>query len=225
MIELLIECGADIHVVDQNGNTLLHDAVRSANRNMVEFIVGLEVNICARDSSGRTAFDLAKLIAGHIDPTIDACIRLGKIISADSSNAYCRMFLREDLLTRENRADVSDYNWLRTTVGVDVCLYNGIIHAITSDQRKLKEHCPLVLPRDDFFLKYCSINMFLRDIMVASGALQPPPPFRLPPPVVFAPPAVDAAAVDDSVVALPPGNDSADAAFATPVDDETDFLA
>ncbi|XP_048258008.1 fibronectin type 3 and ankyrin repeat domains protein 1-like [Haliotis rufescens] len=61
VVELLVSEGADVSLVDRNGNNILHYACYEGHLETVKFVLSLHVvDIDARDNDGRTAADLAR---------------------------------------------------------------------------------------------------------------------------------------------------------------------
>ncbi|XP_067669994.1 histone-lysine N-methyltransferase EHMT2-like [Haliotis asinina] len=61
MVELLVSRGADVSLVDDDGNSILHYACMGGDRTTVEFVLSLDaVDVNARNSIGETAADLAR---------------------------------------------------------------------------------------------------------------------------------------------------------------------
>ncbi|XP_046365628.2 ankyrin repeat domain-containing protein 50-like [Haliotis rufescens] len=61
VVELLVTKGADLSLVDDYGDTILHLACRGGDVSTVRFLLSLnEVDIDARNKKGRTAADIAR---------------------------------------------------------------------------------------------------------------------------------------------------------------------
>lgn len=59
LLELLIEHGINIHLVDEKGQTLLHAAVNADDRSILSLLIKHKIDVQAKDVFGRTAFDYA----------------------------------------------------------------------------------------------------------------------------------------------------------------------
>ncbi|XP_046580618.1 kinase D-interacting substrate of 220 kDa-like [Haliotis rubra] len=61
VVELLVSRGADVSLVDDVGNNILHFACMEGDRKTVEFVLSLDgVDVNARNNSGQTAADVAR---------------------------------------------------------------------------------------------------------------------------------------------------------------------
>lgn len=58
IVKLLLESGADIHDVDNEGKTVLHKACSLYNEKIISLLVQKGANISWMDSRGQTPFDL-----------------------------------------------------------------------------------------------------------------------------------------------------------------------
>lgn len=63
-IELLVEHGADIHVVDTRGHNAAHGAALQGYNEVLEFLAAQGVDLAARDGQGHTPLDTALGLAG-----------------------------------------------------------------------------------------------------------------------------------------------------------------
>ncbi|XP_067669959.1 ankyrin repeat domain-containing protein 29-like [Haliotis asinina] len=62
MVKLLVGRGADVSLVTDGGNNILHYACMTGDRETVEFVLSLDaVDVNARNNFGETAADLARL--------------------------------------------------------------------------------------------------------------------------------------------------------------------
>ncbi|XP_046568045.1 ankyrin repeat domain-containing protein 2-like [Haliotis rubra] len=65
VVELLLSRGADVSLVDEDGNNILHYACMGGDVGTVELILSLDVvDVNARNNDGETAADRAR-VEGH----------------------------------------------------------------------------------------------------------------------------------------------------------------
>ena len=58
-VQLLLEHGADINATAKDGTTVLHHAVAVGNEKVVEYLIEQGADLGIKDSSNRTALDVA----------------------------------------------------------------------------------------------------------------------------------------------------------------------